>query len=111
MLPRLELERLAPPSGDARSTAVQRFFDAYLAGHGDPGPGLTPVTPPPFTSVVLTGIAVGTDAPSAVRTVRAEVAATDAGGLKTILNYSLQITEHNGGWVVTTLLPAAPLAR
>jgi hypothetical protein len=90
---------------------VQRFFDAYLAGHGDPGPGLTPVTPPPFTSVVLTGIAVGTDAPSAVRTVRAEVAATDAGGLKTILNYSLQITEHNGGWVVTTLLSAAPLAR
>jgi hypothetical protein len=109
-LPRLGLGPLAAPSGDA-SAAVQRFFDAYLAGRGDPGPGLTPVTPPPFSSVAVTGIAVGPDRPPAVRTVRAEVAGTDASGLRTILDYSLQITRRNGGWDVTALLPAAPLGR
>jgi hypothetical protein len=110
-LPPLRLDHLAAPSGDGPTTAVRRFFDAYLAGHGDPGPGLTPVTPPPFTSVTLIGTAVGPSGQGGVRTVRAEVAGTDAGGLKAILDYSLQIEDRSGGWVVTAVLPAAPLGR
>jgi hypothetical protein len=108
-LPPLRLGHLSAPSGDASTTAVRLFFNAYLAGHGDPGPGLTPLTPPPFTSVALIGIAVGPSGYAGVSTVRAEVAGTDAGGLKTILDYSLQIADRSGGWVVTAVLPAAPL--
>jgi Conjugative transposon protein TcpC len=110
-LPPVGLGHLSAPSGDAPATAVRHFFDAYLAGQGEPGPGLTPVTPPPFTSVALIGIAEGPSDHAGVWTVRAEVAGTDAGGLKAILDYSLQMAERSGGWVVTALLPAAPLGR
>lgn len=110
-LPPLGLGHLSAPSGDAPTTAVAHFFDAYLAGQGNPGPGLSPVTPPPFVSVALMGIAVGPSDHSGVRTVRAEVAGTDARGLKAILDYSLQIADPSGGWVVTAVLPAAPLGR
>jgi hypothetical protein len=88
---------------------VQQFFGAYLAGHGDPGAGLRAVTPPPFTSVAVTGIAMGPSGQSGVQTVQAEVVGTDAGGLKTVLDYSFQLAERNGARVVTSLLPAAPL--
>jgi len=110
-LPPLRLGHLSAPSGDAPTTAVRLFFAAYLAGRGDPGPGLSPVTPPPFTSVALIGIAVGTAGHAGVQTVRAEVAGTDAGGRKAILDYSLQIADRSGGWFVTGVLPAAPLGR
>jgi hypothetical protein len=110
-LPPLRLSHLSAPSGDAPATAVRLFFDAYLAGHGDPGPGLTAVTPPPFTSVALMGIAVGPSDHAGERTVRAEVAGIDASGRKAILDYSLQIADRSGGWLVTAVLPAAPLAR
>lgn len=110
-VPPLGLGHLSAPAGDGPATAVRHFLDAYLAGQGDPGPGLTPVTPPPFTSVALTGIAVSPSDHAGVRVVRAEVAGTDAGGLKAILDYSLQIAARSGGWVVTALLPAAPLGR
>jgi len=113
-LPRLRLGHLAPPSGDAPSAAVQQFFDAYLAGQGNPGAGLRSVIPPPFTSVAVTGIAgtpSGPSGQSSVRTMQAEVVGTDAGGLKTVLDYSFQLAERNGAWVVTSLLPAAPLGQ
>ena len=110
-LPPLRLGHLAPPSGDASSAAVQQFFDAYLAGHGEPGDGLRAVTPPPFTSVAVTGIATNPSGQSGVQTVQAEVVGTDAGGLKTVLDYSFQLAERNGAWVVTSLLPAAPLGQ
>jgi hypothetical protein len=110
-LPPLRLGRLAPPSGDASSAAVQQFFDAYLAGHGEPGAGLRAVTPPPFTSVAVTGIAMSPSGRSGGQTAQAEVVGTDAGGLKMVLDYSFQLAEHNGAWVVTSLLPAAPLGQ
>jgi hypothetical protein len=57
------------------------------------------------------GIAVGPPDHAGERTVRAEVAGTDASGLKAILDYSLQIANRAGSWVVTAVLPAAPLGR
>jgi hypothetical protein len=48
---------------------------------------------------------------SGVQTVQAEVVGTDAGGLKTVLDYSFQLAERSGAWVVTSLLPAAPLGQ
>ncbi len=110
-LPRLRAGHLAPPSGDASSAAVRQFFDAYLAGHAEPGAGLRAVTPPPFSSVAVTGIAMSPSGQSGVQTVQAEVVGTDAGGLKTVLDYSFQLAERNGAWVVTSLLPAAPLGQ
>ena len=110
-LPPLRLRHLAPPSGDASSAAVQQFFDAYLAGHGEPGAGLRAVIPPPFTSVAVTGIAMSPSGQSGVQTVEAEVAGADADGLKTVLDYSFQLAERNGAWAVTSLLPAAPLGQ
>ncbi|HEY2667722.1 MAG TPA: conjugal transfer protein [Actinomycetota bacterium] len=110
-VPPLRFGHLAPPSGDAPSAAVEQFFDAYLAGHGEPGAGLRAVTPPPFTSVAVTGIAMTPSGQSGVQTVQAEVLGTDAGGLKTVLDYSFQLTERNGAWVVTSLLAAAPLGQ
>ena len=72
------------------------------------------MTPPPFTSVAVTGIAGSPSAlsgQSGVRTMQAEVVGTDAGGLKTVLDYSFQLAERNGARVVTSLLPAAPLGQ
>jgi hypothetical protein len=43
------------------------------------------------------------------QTAQAEVVGTDASGLRTVLDYSFQLAERNGVWVVTSLLPAAPL--
>ena len=110
-LPPLRFGHLGPPSGDAPSGAVQQFFDAYLAGHGEPGAGMKAVTPPPFTSVAVTGIAMSPSGQSGVQTAEAEVVGTDASGLRTVLDYSFQIAERNGARVVTSLLPAAPLGQ
>ena len=77
----------------------------------EPGAGLRAVIPPPFTSVAVTGIAMSPSGQSGVQTVQAEVVGTDAGGLKTVLDYSFQLAERNGAWVVTSLLPAAPLGQ
>jgi len=110
-VPQLRLGHLAPPSRDASRPAVQQFFDAYLAGRGEPGAGLRAVTPPPFTSVAVTGIAMSPSSQSGVQTMQAEVVGSDAGGLKTVLDYSFQLAERNGAWVVTSLLPAAPLRQ
>jgi hypothetical protein len=109
-LPALGPAQLAAPSDDAVTAAVQRFFDAYLAGRGSPGAGLSPVTPP-YASATVVAMAAGPVGPSGVRTVRAQLAATDAVGLKVVLDYSLQLAQHNGTWAVTALLPVPPLLR
>ena len=110
-LPPLRFGHLAPSSGEAPGAAVQQFFDAYLAGHGEPGAGIRAVTPPPFTSVAVRGIAMSPSGQSGVQTAEAEVVGTDASGLKTVLNYSFQLAERNGARVVTSLLPATPLRQ
>jgi len=115
-LPGPALPRLGPPGGDAPTEVVRRFFDAYLAGRGDlgsvvaRGSGLTALTPPPFGSTALAGIAFGPSGSPGARAVRAEIAGTDAGGLKEVLDYSLRIASRRGRWVVEEVLPATPLA-
>jgi hypothetical protein len=114
-LPRLVAPPLAAPGDDGVALAVRRFLDADLAGHGEldptaaPGSSLVAVTPPPFVSVALVGIAVGPAAPGGTRLVLAEVVGTDAGGLKQVLDYSLRMADLRGRWVVEQVLPAPPL--
>jgi len=115
-LPGLALPRLEAPGSDPPTDAVRRFFDAYLAGRGDlgslvtPGSGLMPLTPPPFGSTTLAAIAFGPTGSPDTRLVRAQIAGTDAGGSKEVLDYSLRIAGRRGWWVVEEVLPAAPLA-
>lgn len=108
-LPPLAPASLAIPPGDAVKVAVQRFFDAYLAGNGIPGAGVSPVTPAPYASVAVVAMAAGPAGASGSRTVRAEVAATDAGGLRVVLDYWFRLGSRNGTPTVTALLEAPPL--
>ena len=69
-----------------------------------------PLTPPPFGSTTLAAIAFGPTGSRGTRLVRAQIAGTDAGGSKEVLDYSLRIAGRRGWWVVEEVLPAAPLA-
>lgn len=107
--PQLDVPALGMPQDDPVSKAVSRFLGAYLSGGGDPGGGIRAITPPPFASVSLTGIAASPPGPTGRRTVLAEVAGTDAGGLREILDYSLRIMPRQDGWAVEAVLADAPL--
>jgi len=115
-MPNLGLPTLAAPGGDAVAGAVQHFFEAFLTGQGDvgattaPGVRIAAVTPPPYTSVSVVRIAIASASGSGHRTVRAQVSATDRGGMRELLDYSVQISERQGTWAVEALLPAPPLA-
>lgn len=116
----------APTSGTPLSAAVAQFLQAYLTGNGvvsrytTSGSALTAITPTPYTSVQLTGLA--TDATSsqdeatavpaagATRHVLATVTAVDALGHNYTLAYPLTLVSVAGQWEVASLAPAPALA-
>ena len=110
----LGLER--PKPDDPVATAVRQFLAAYLAGEGEieryitPGAPVQAVDPAPFGGVEVTRLAlVEPTGPKAPTVVRAEVAASTAGGAVQILHYALELSERQGRWEVSQVLPAAPL--
>jgi len=118
--PKLAGGQLRPPlEGDQVAAALQRFFEAFLAGQGELGryvgqeSGVMPVTPAPFTKVTLTRLSAppATDpAAGQRRTVRAEVSGVDAAEHTTVLQYALDLELDSGRWEVRRLRGAPPLA-
>lgn len=110
----------APAPGDPQVDTVAHFLQAFLCGQGElsrytpAGSSLRPVTPPPFQTVTLTGIAKRSQRPSpttaAFTWVDAQVNATDPAGRTEQLAYTFELDHQAGQWVVSALLAAPPLA-
>jgi hypothetical protein len=93
---------------------LSRFLAAYLASEGElaryvsPSSAIVSVQPPPFAHVEV--MAAGTAATNDSGTHVAAVArATDADGRTQLLEYSLVVSQRDGRWEVSALLPAPPL--
>jgi len=94
---------------------LAQFFTAYLAGDGDPTRFVAPaleilaVQPPPFVEVEV--IAAASSDPSGGATpVSARVRGTGSDGRAQLLEYSLLVSQRDGRWEVSDLLPAPLLA-
>lgn len=112
----LDTPPVAAPGRDAATRALAAFFGAYLTG-GDTstatpapaGSGIRPITPAPFASAQLTGVAWLTQGGGAApgrRVALAEISATDARGFKQVLEYTVRIGRHSNRWQVLQILPA-----
>jgi hypothetical protein len=94
---------------------LSRFLAAYLAGDGEltrytsPSSPIVPVQPAPFSSVEIlkTGMAETSDGRTEVVVI---VRATDFAGRAQILEYALVVSQRDGRWEVSQLLPAPSLA-
>jgi hypothetical protein len=94
---------------------LSRFLAAYLAGDGEltrytsPSSPIVPVQPAPFSGVEMlqAGMAETSDGLTEVAVV---VQATDIAGRAQILEYALVVSQRDGRWEVSELLPAPPVA-
>jgi hypothetical protein len=94
---------------------LPRFLAAYFSGDGEltrytsPTAHIVPVRPPPFAGVEIlqTG---SVDMSDGFTQVAAVVRATDSDGRAQILEYWLEVSQRDGRWEVSALLPAPPLA-
>lgn len=93
--------RAAPwpiPPADEMTVAIERYLSWLLAG-GPGTPSDTPVTPPPFTEIVVVGmqrteVDGGFDVLVAVEGTRSD-------GTTLPLHYPLRLVSGEGGWVVS----------
>jgi hypothetical protein len=115
---RLDIDTLERPRpDDAMAVAVQRFAAAFLTGQGElvryvaPGSALRAVRPAPFTAIEVTRLSSRDreGAPTPAMQVLAEVRGTDAGGRSQVLHYSLELSQREGRWEVSEMLPGPPL--
>src|SRR5262245_9092654 len=117
--------RAADPA-DPVADSVGRFLAAYLLGDGEltryvsPGSELSPISPAPYTDLVLrdlstdesggTGLGRGPDRDGTRLAVLATVDATDRYATTRQLSYALTLTSRDGRWEVSALDPAPALA-
>ncbi|MDF1595735.1 MAG: conjugal transfer protein [Acidimicrobiia bacterium] len=117
----------APPNVEAPALLVDRldgldvepavaellaeFFAAYLASEGDltryvaPALEIVAVQPPPFVEIEVA--AAGSAEPSdGVTPISVLVRGTDSDGRAQLLEYSLMVSQRDGRWEVSDLLPA-----
>lgn len=113
-------------SADPVADSVGRFLAAYLLGEGEltryvsPGSALSPISPPPYTELVLRDLYTdesnagdrggGPDRDGTRLAVLAMVDATDRYKTTRQLGYALTLTSRDGRWEVSTLDPAPALA-
>jgi hypothetical protein len=115
--PPLEVSQLSPPMPGATTDALQRFFDAFLAGDGEvvryvsPDSGIRAISPSPFVSTAVRGVGIANGPKEGPLSVRAEVEGIDRDGRRQVLQYSLELAQRAGRWEVRRLLSAAPLAN
>lgn len=108
-------ELAAPAPGDPVADTLTHFFTALLTGKGeldrylDPASSLAPLKPAPYTAVALRAYGQTPFAPDQV-VAKAQVAALDAAGHTTILEYWLDLEQTQGRWEVARLHRAAPIA-
>lgn len=106
---------------------VTAWAAAYLTGQGQltryitPGAPITPITPPPYSSLSVTSIQLAKDPapPQDLQSVpsdgtrivlTATVTATMASGITVPLSYPLTLTARGGRWEVTAVNPAPAIA-
>ena len=121
----------APPEVDAPALLVDRrdglnvepgvgellkqFFAAYLAGDGDltryvaPALEIVAIEPPPFAEVEVMAAASGEPSDD-VTPVSVRVRGTGSDDRTQLLEYSLMVSQRDGRWEVSDLLPAPLLA-
>ncbi|MGH8834235.1 MAG: hypothetical protein ACRDWG_04455 [Actinomycetes bacterium] len=111
-------------SADPVADSVGRFLAAYLLGDGEltryvsPGSALSPISPPPYTGLVLRDLYTDESSSSgrdpdrdgARLAVLATVDATDRYATTRQLSYALTLTSRDGRWEVSALDPAPALA-
>lgn len=94
---------------------LPRFLAAYLAGDGEltrytaPPAHIVPVQPPPFAGVEVLQAGM-VEAADGLTKVAAIVRAADSSGRAQVLEYWLVISQRDGRWEVSELLPAPSLA-
>jgi hypothetical protein len=109
-----------PDASDAVTTAVTQALSVMLTGPSDtmgrylaPGAAISAITPPPFTSVTLTGIskaAVASASGTPEVLVFAGVEATDATGRVVETSYTLLLERPLNQWLVLKIYGAPPLS-
>jgi hypothetical protein len=117
-LPALRVGTLSFPGDEPLPRAMDRFFQAFLAGQGEvdrytaPGSGIRAIRPAPFSSVSLDRVGLlSTDETRTAYLAQANVRATDPDGYIQILTYALELHRRAGLWEVTEVLPAPPVAE
>ncbi|MEX2652070.1 MAG: conjugal transfer protein [Acidimicrobiia bacterium] len=94
---------------------LPRFLAAFLTGNGEltrytsPSAHIFPVRPPPFASVEILQAGL-VDTGDGFTRVAAVVRATDSSGRAQVLEYWLLVSQRDGRWEVSELLPAPSLA-
>ena len=113
--PDLLVDRLDGIDEPGLKDMVGRFLSAYLTGDGElarylaPSASVAGVQPSPFTAVEVLRSGMANDPGG--RTVLAVVArATDDTGRAQLLEFWLAVSQRDGRWEVTEVLPAPPLA-
>lgn len=106
----------SPTAEPALKGSIEGFLRAYVAGAGDlerfvsPASVFVPVTPAPFTTVELLGLAVMPEIDgTGSRVVNVRVLATDSAARAQILEYGLRLSQRDGRWEVADVLEAPPL--
>jgi hypothetical protein len=114
--PDLLVDRLDGIDDSSLSDMVARFLSAYLAGDGEltrylaPSSSIVPVLPAPFTTVEVLRSGMAED-PQHRTVIGVVVRASDDAGRAQLLEFWLAVSQRDGRWEVTEILPAAPLAR
>lgn len=103
-----------PRPGDPLVATAQSFLAALLAGTGElsrylsPGAAMSPVIPPPFTTVAVERTAAVGAGPARV-VLRVDALATTAAGAELRLLYELTLEQRGGRWEVRHLSGAPTL--
>ena len=114
--PELLMDRLDGLNVDSGvGELLARFFAAYLAGEGDltryvaPALEIAAVEPPAFVAVEVLAAGSGESSDGAMP-VSVRVRGTGSDARTQLLEYSLMVSQRDGRWEVSDLLPAPLLA-
>lgn len=119
--PDLDYQALVAANSPLYTTSTE-FLSAYLAGQGDvsriisPSSAIRAVTPAPYTSVKVTGIAAHADVPASLADgaqldILVSATASKEGGTAVSLQYPLTLTVRAGRWEVSTIRDVPLLSK
>lgn len=113
--PDLLVDRLDGIGDPGLEDMVDRFLSAYLTGDGEltrylaQSASVAGVQPSPFTAVEVLRSGMAED-PDGRTVVSVLARATDDGGRAQLLGFWLTVSQRDGRWEVTEVLPAPPFA-
>lgn len=113
--PGLLIDRLDGIDDPGLEDMVGRFLSAYLTGDGEltrylaPSASVSGVQPAPFTAAEVLRSGMAKD-PGGRTVVAVTARATDDEGRPQLVEFWLAVSQRDGRWEVTEVLPAPPLA-